>query len=151
MNLRREPTRWTRPLQLTVAVGSLLTTIGTAIVLGYVTPEVVAAYSPDLSAAQIDTFLVGYRIVGLIFLAANTIGILALWGRAWVFYFVLVLDLIQGIGFLTFDRAAAGLRDLGNIASIVTDGGGGVLAVVLLGFLIRYRTAWARRRVVAKP
>ncbi len=151
MNLRREPTRWTRPLQLTVAVGSLLTTIGTAIVLGYVTPEVVAAYSPDLSVAQIDSFLVGYRIVGLIFLAANTIGILALWGRAWVFYFVLVLDLIQAIGFLTFDRAAAGLRDLGNIASIVTDGGGGVLAVVLLGFLIHYRTAWARRRVVAKP
>lgn len=151
MTPRREPTRWTRPLQLIVAVGSVLTTIGTAIVLGYVTPEQVAANSPDLSAQQIDSFLIGYRIVGLIFLAANTVGILALWGRAWIFYLVLVLDLVQGIGFLTFDRAAAGLRDLGNIASITTDGGGGLLALVMLGFLIRYGTAWARHRVVAKP
>jgi hypothetical protein len=132
---------------MTVAVGSLLTTIGTAVVLGYVTPEQVAANSPDLSAEQIHGFLVGFRVVGLVFLAANAIGLLAMWGKAWTFYFVLVLDLIQGIGFLTFDRAAAGLHDLGNLASIVTDGGGGVLALVMLGFLVRHRTAWARRRV----
>lgn len=53
MRVRREPTSWTRPLQLTVAVGSVLTTIGTAIVLGYVTPEVIAATSPDLEVARI--------------------------------------------------------------------------------------------------
>ncbi|GLY63607.1 hypothetical protein [Amycolatopsis taiwanensis] len=135
---------------MTVAVGSLLTTIGTAIVLGYVTPEQIAANSPNLSAQEIDSFLVGYRIVGFVFLTANTVGLLAMRGKTWIFYFVLVLDLVQGIGFLTFDRTSAGLHDLGLIASITTDGGGGVLALVMLGFLVSYRTAWARRRVVTQ-
>jgi hypothetical protein len=143
----RVPTRWTPRLQLLTAVVSVLTTIGTAIVLGYVTPEVIQANSPDLSSAEINRFLTGFRAVGLLFLAANAVGILALWGKAWIFYFVLTLDVIQGIGFLVFDRGAAGLRDLANIASIVTDGGGGLLAVVLLGFLIRYHTAWAQQKV----
>ena len=94
-------------------------------------------------------WLAGGTAISVILLAANAVGLLALWGKAWTFYFALVLDLIQGIGFLTFDRAAAGLRDLGNLASIVTDGGGGVLALVMLGFLVRYRTAWARYRAPA--
>lgn len=151
MKPRPVPTRWTRPLQMTVAVGSLLTTIGTAIVLGYVTPEQIAAHSPDLSAQQINNFLIGYRIVGFVFLAANAVGLLAMSGKAWVFYFILALDIIQGIGFLTFDRTTAGLRDLGNVASITTDGGGGVLALVMLGFLVRYHAAWAKHRAVAQP
>jgi hypothetical protein len=139
----RVPTVWTRRLQLFTAVASVLTTSGTAVVLGYVTPEVLRATSPHMSSGDIDRFLLGYRTVGIIFLAANCVGILALWNRAWIFYFVLALDVIQGIGFLTFNRQTAGLRDLGNIGSILTDGGGGIVALILVGFLIRYRTAWA--------
>ncbi len=59
--LTREPTAWTRPLQLIVAVGSVLTTIGTAIVLGYVIPEAIAPAFPGLSGDEVDTFLVGRR------------------------------------------------------------------------------------------
>lgn len=145
--LTREPTAWTRPLQLIVAVGSVLTTIGTAIVLGYVTPEAIAWAFPGRTIDELAGGLTGFHVSGVIFLIANTVGILALWNKAWVFYFVLVLDLAQGIGFLTFDREAAGLRGLGVFASVLTDGGGGLLGLVMLGFLLRYRTAWAWRRV----
>jgi hypothetical protein len=34
----------------------------------------------------------------------------------------------------------------GILPTVVTDGGAAVLVVVLLGFLIRYRTPWARQR-----
>ncbi|MBE1490876.1 hypothetical protein [Plantactinospora soyae] len=142
----RTPTVWTRRLQLFTAVASVLTTVGTAIVLGYVTSETIQPAWPDKSPADIDGFLLGWRAVGIIFLIANAVGILALWDRAWIFYFMLVLNVIQGIGFLTVDRHEAGLRDLGNAGSILTDGGGGIVALVLLGFLVRYRTAWAYQR-----
>ncbi|WP_188192602.1 hypothetical protein [Nonomuraea sp. SYSU D8015] len=72
------------------------------------------------------------------------VGILAIWNKAWI-------GLAQGICFLTFDREEVGLRELGNAASILADGAGGLPALVMLGFLLRYRAAWACRRVPARP
>ena len=143
----RVPTVWTKRLQLITAVASVFTTAGTALVLGYVTPELLRATSPQLTPAHLTEFLIVFRAVGLLFLVANAVGIMATWGKAWIFYFVVVLDVIQGIGFLSFDRQTAGLRQLGDVASVVTDGGGGLLALVLLAFLVRYHAAWAYRRV----
>lgn len=143
------PTAWTARLQWFTAAASLITTVGTAIVLGYVSPDMLHARFPDLTDDWIGGFLPVFQAVGFVFLAANAIGLLAPLGRPWVFYVVLVLDLVQGIGFVGFDRQDAGLRGLGLVGSIATDGGGGLVGLVLLASLLRYRTAWARRRTPA--
>jgi len=139
-------TVWTRRLQLLTAVVSVFTTIGTALVLGYVTPEVLVARTV-ISPADVDGFVFGFRIVGGIFLVANAIGIAALWNKSWVFYLMILTNLAQGVGMFAVDFTATGQRDLAVLGTYVTDGGGGLLGLVLLGFAIRYRTAWARRRV----
>jgi hypothetical protein len=77
-----------------------------------------------------------------VFLVLNAIGIAAVWDRAWVFWVILATDVYQGVGF-TVDWSATGLRD---IRTYVTDVGGGVLRFILLGFAIRYRSAWAYQR-----
>lgn len=115
-------------------------------VLGYVTPEVLLART-TFTPEDVPGFLAVFRPIGFVFLAANTVGLLALRNKAWVFYFVLILNLIQGVGFFWVDLEVMGLRDLGALGSVVTDGGGGIVALVMLGFLVRYRTAWAHHRI----
>ncbi|ADD45375.1 hypothetical protein [Stackebrandtia nassauensis] len=144
--VRREPTVWTRRLQLLTAVYSVVTTVGTAIVLGYVTPEVLAERT-TASAAEIDGFLPGFRAVGVTFLVLNALGIAALWNRRWIFWVAMLTNLAQAVGFFTVDFETTGMRDLAVLGTWITDGGGGLLGLVLLGFLIRYRSAWAYRRV----
>ncbi|MFC9997330.1 hypothetical protein [Nocardia sp. NPDC127526] len=139
-------TVWTEPLQRLTSVYSVATTAGTALVLGYVTPEVLLART-DIEPADVDQWLLAYRAVGFIFLLLNAIGIAAVRDKPWVFWIVLPTWLFQGIGFFAVDWPATGLRDLALIATYVTDLGSGLLALILLGFLIRYRTAWAYQRI----
>ncbi|MFI9503138.1 hypothetical protein [Nocardia sp. NPDC052566] len=139
------PTAWTRRLQVTTSVYSVVTTIGTALVLGYITPELLLART-DIAPSDIDGFLVGFRITGIAFLLLNAVGIAALWDKAWVFWTILATDLFQGIGFFFVDWPGTGLRGLGILGTYLTDVGGGILGLVLLGFALRYRTAWAYQR-----
>ncbi|GAB4585818.1 hypothetical protein [Nocardia sp. IFM 10818] len=141
-----EATVWTKPLQRITSVYSVATTVGTALVLGYVTPEVLLART-DIEPAEVDQWLLAYRTVGFAFLLLNALGIAAVWNKAWVFWIVLPTWLFQGIGFFAVDWPATGLRHLALIATYVTDLGSGVLAFVLLGFVIRFRTAWAYQRI----
>lgn len=143
MTAPRVDSVWSLRLQWLTSIVSVMTTTGTAIVLGFITPEVLADTFPDMTAAEIDSGLLRFRVVGVVFLFANMVGIYALTGKRWIFYFVLVLDLIQGIGFLTFDPAEKGVSGLATVGSVVTDGGGGLLAIALLAFLIRYRRSWS--------
>lgn len=143
---RREPTVWTRRLQLLTAIYSVVTTVGTALVLGYVTPEVLQLRT-EASAADIAGFLPGFRAVGVAFLVLNAIGIAALWNKTWIFWVTLLTNLAQAVGFFTVDFEVTGMRGFGVLGTYVTDGGGGLLGLVLLGFAIRYRGAWAYRRV----
>ncbi|MGH8875940.1 MAG: hypothetical protein ACRD0P_01125 [Stackebrandtia sp.] len=144
----RQPTVWTRRLQLLTAIYSVVTTVGTAIVLGYVTPEVLAERT-DATAAQIVGFLPGFRAVGIAFLVLNAVGIAALWNKTWIFWVALLTNLAQGVGMFTVDFETTGMRDLAVIGTWITDGGGGLLGLVLLASLIRYRTAWAHTRIRA--
>ncbi len=143
-----EPTALTRPIQWITAVFSVLATMGTALVLGYVTPEILLAHT-EIAPKDVAGFLFTYRVTGVVFMFANAVGILALWGKAWIFYFVLVLNVSQGIGALTVDVEWTGLAEgpLALVGHYVTDGGGGVLAIALLASLLVYRRAWAYRAV----
>ena len=143
---RREPTVWTRRLQLLTSVYSVVTTVGTALVLGYVTPEVLELRT-SASPEQIEAFLPGFRAVGVAFLVLNAIGIAALWNKTWIFWVAMLTNLAQAVGFFTVDFDTTGMRDLAVLGTWITDGGGGLLGLVLLGFGIRYRSAWAYRRV----
>lgn len=143
---RREPTVWTRRLQLLTSVYSVVTTVGTALVLGYVTPEVLELRTA-ITATGIDAFLPAFRAVGIAFLFLNAIGIAALWNKTWIFWVVMLTNLAQGVGFFTVDFEANGMRDLAVVGTWITDGGGGVLGLVMLGFLLRYRSAWAHQRI----
>lgn len=146
ISVRREPTVWTRRLQLLTSGYSVVTTIGTALVLGYVTPEVLEARTAA-TPAEIDAFLPGFRAVGTAFLVLNAIGIAALWNKTWIFWVAMLTNLAQAVGFFTVDFDTTGMRDLAVVGTYVTDGGGGLLGLVLLGFAIRHRgTAWAHRR-----
>lgn len=141
----RQATIWTRPLQRLTAVYSVATTVGTALVLGYVTPEVLLART-EIEPGNVDGWLIAFRAVGIVFLVLNAIGIAAVWDKAWVFWVILATDLFQGVGFFVVDWSSTGLSGLGMIGTYITDLGGGILGIILLGFLIRYRTPWAYQR-----
>lgn len=151
MTTTTAPTAWTTRLQWLTSIVSVMTTAGTAVVLGFITTDVLTAEFPEMTAAEINDGLLRFRVVGLVFLFANMVGIYALTGRRWIFYFVLILDIVQGFGFLTFNPSEKGVRDFAMIGSIVTDGGGGLLAIILLAFLIRYRNAWAHGPKTNRP
>ena len=112
---------------------------------------VLAGSSPAQAAADAPGFLEGFRIVGAVFVLGNALGMLAPYGRTWVYWTVLVVNLAQAAGPLgmipaeMFEAAAEVHGPAGVLPSIITDGGAGVLALVLLGFLVRYRPPWARR------
>src|SRR5690606_38105210 len=82
-------------------------------------------------------FLFGFRAVGFAYMAGNAIGLLALTGRAWVFWVVLLVNVTQAFGvvaippeFWEASRDRYGFA--GWLPSIITDGGALILATILI-------------------
>ena len=152
------PTIWTRRLQILVLVCSLVFTVGT-VVHGFVimTPETMqetmrlAGKSPADAAEAAPGFLTGFRIVGALYAVGNAVGLLALRGRAWVFWTVLAVNATQAAGPFgmipreMFEAAADAYGPAGLLPSLVTDGGALLLTLVLVGSLVKYRRPWALR------
>ena len=157
---RLVPSRWTGPLTVFTAVCSIVFTLGTAlhnfaVIDSGVIEEMMRRAGGADPAGDAPGFTTGFRIVGSIYIAGNAVGILALRSRAsWLFWTVLTVNATQGLGWVmippqmwsvTYDRYGIA----GVLPSAVTDGGGAVLALVLLATLVRYRTSWARLRRTA--
>jgi hypothetical protein len=155
----RQSTRWTRPLQLVVAISSVIFTIGTTL-QNFVVVNLslmedtmqLAGQTPAEAADNAPGFLLGFRIVGCIYIVGNALGILAWRGYPWVFWVALVVNITQAAGVVAippeFWEAARDRYGIaGLLPSIVTDGGAVVVAVAMLASLLAYRTTWAHRRV----
>ncbi|SFQ55059.1 hypothetical protein SAMN05421810_109133 [Amycolatopsis arida] len=155
------PSRWTRPLQLVTAWCSLVFAIGTAVQTFVVidlpmlelAQRLAGASRPEAAQAAPglrDTL----RAVGIVYLAGNAVGVLAVRGYAWVYWVALVVNLTQATGVVlvpteVLRASAAELGVAGVLPTLVTDGGAVLLGLALLGFLLRFRTPWARRRAAA--
>ncbi|HYH12662.1 MAG TPA: hypothetical protein VD789_09945, partial [Thermomicrobiales bacterium] len=110
-----------------------------------------AGQSPTEAADNAPGFLLGFRIVGCLYMVGNALGILAWRGHTWVFWVALVVNLTQAAGVIVIPPAFwEAARDeygfAGLLPSIVTDGGAVVVALALLASLVVYRATWAHVR-----
>src|SRR5690606_38464262 len=153
-----QPTPWTRPLQLLTTICSVIFTIGTTL-QNFVIVNLpmmermmqLAGQTPAEAADNAPGFLLGFRIVGCLYILGNAIGILAFSGSSWVFWVALVVNISQAAGVVMippefWEAARDEYGIVGLLPSIVTDGGALLLALILIGSFIAYRTTWARRR-----
>jgi hypothetical protein len=155
---RRVPTRWTKPLQTFVLACSVIFVIGTAIQNFVIIDEQSmidmmrsAGASAQQATADAPGFLLGFRLVGCIYLAGNALGLLAPSGRAWVFWLVLLVNVTQAAGVVVippevFEVTRDRFGVVGLLPTWVTDGGAAVLSLILVVSLIKYRTPWAYQR-----
>jgi hypothetical protein len=153
-------TAWSRRLQVLTVVCSIVFTIGTAVQAFVIIDDALVAHAmrlagmpPEDAASGAPQLVTVLRATGVAYLVGNAVGLLALTGRTWVFVVVLVVNVTQAAGVVAglvprvVLKASVDAHGVaGILPTVVTDGGAAVLAVVLLGFLIRYRTPWARQR-----
>ncbi|MCP3800290.1 hypothetical protein NLX83_13585 [Allokutzneria sp. A3M-2-11 16] len=109
-----------------------------------------AGQTPEQAAANAPGFLMGFRIIGCVYVVGNALGLLALTGRKWVFWVALAVNLTQAAGVFAIPpevfRASVDFYGFaGVLPSIITDGGALLLALLLIAFLIRFRAPWTRR------
>ncbi|MFE3176967.1 hypothetical protein ACFXPA_25910 [Amycolatopsis sp. NPDC059090] len=151
---RFRPTAWTRPLQIATAVCSLVFTVGT-ILQNFLVIDLdmlrLALQSAGASASDAPGFLIGLRTVGCLYIVGNAVGLLALRGRTWTFWVVVAVNVTQAAGVFAippavFDASVTLYGPAGILPSVITDGGAALLALVLLGSLVAFRTPWAQRR-----
>lgn len=156
MNATTNPTRWTRRLQVLTAVCSVVFAIGTAL-HGWlvITPETLEAMmrlsgrTAAQAAAEAPGFLTGFRWVAVAYVVGNALGVLALRGRRWTFWLVVLVNATQAAGPLgpvppTLYRAVIDTHGpAGLLPFLVTDCGALLLTAALITSLIRYRTPWA--------
>ncbi|SEF36774.1 hypothetical protein SAMN05421837_111195 [Amycolatopsis pretoriensis] len=133
-----------------IAGCSLVFAIGTALQNFVVIDAELVARAASIAGTPVsDGFLTGLRLVGDVYLVGNLLGLLALTGRAWVFWLVLAVNATQAAGVFAIPpsvwRATLDLYGwVGLLPSVVTDGGALVLTLVLISR--RYRTRSRRRR-----
>lgn len=154
-------TAWTRRLQALTAVCSVLFTVGTAVQTFVIIDAdlvmhamLLAGTAPADAASAVPGFVAVLRAVGVAYIVGNAVGLLAFAGRTWVYVLVLVVNATQAAGVVAGMVPPVVLQASldeyglpGVLPTIITDGGAAVLVLVLLGFLVRYRTPWARQRV----
>lgn len=153
-------TPWTIRAQIIAGVCSLVFAIGSAlhnfvIIDSSVIEEMMRAAGGTDPAGDAPGFTSGFRLVGDVYIAANAVGIAALWSRAsWLYWWVLAVNVTQGLGWVMIPSqmwpvVADRYGFAGVLPSAVTDGGAVLLAIGLIALLVKYRTTWARdRRVI---
>jgi hypothetical protein len=153
------PTRWTTPLQTLVVVCSVVFVVGTVIQNFVIIDEQAivdmmrsAGASDQRARAEAPGFSLGFRIVGCVYIAGNTLGLLARSGRGWLFWAVLLVNVTQAAGLVlippaVFDVTRDRFGTVGLLPSLVTDGGAAILSLILVAFVLRYRTPWAYQSI----
>lgn len=96
-------------------------------------------------------FLTTWRIVGVVYIFGNAIGLLAPRGSAKVFWAALLVNASQAAGiFVISPSVITAMQEMNGAAAYITtlvvDGGALVLTAILLLSLLRYRSPWAFTR-----
>jgi hypothetical protein len=145
-----------RRLQVLTAVCSVVFAIGTALQTFVIIDNALVIHAMQLAGtpdatAQAPGFVAALRTVGVGYLIGNALGVLALGGRAWVYWLVLTVNTTQAAGVVAgfvppvVLQASIDLHGpVGVLPTLVTDGGAAGLVLVLLAFAVRYRGPWAR-------
>jgi hypothetical protein len=148
-----------RGLQVLTATCSAVFAIGTALQTFVIIDDALVGHAMQLAGmraaeatAEAPGFVAVLRAVGIGYLVGNAVGVLALTGRAWVYWFVLAVNATQAAGVVAglvppvVLQASVDLHGpAGVLPTLVTDGGAAVLVLVLLGFGLRYHHGpWAR-------
>jgi hypothetical protein len=110
-----------------------------------------AGLSEADAAVAAPGFLTGFRLVGVVYILGNAVGLLALSGKTWVFWVTLLVNVTQGAGvFVIPPSVIAAMREVHSGAAYVTtlivDGGGLTLSAILLTSFIQFRQPWAYTR-----
>ncbi|MFE4525386.1 hypothetical protein ACFRCQ_25305 [Cytobacillus firmus] len=153
-----EITSTTRKLQLAIALSSVIFTIGTTLQnfvivntgLIETMMQMAGAQNP---AGEAPGFTFWFRIVGCIYILGNALGLLAFRSRSRVLWWtILSVNITQGLGFAmippsmwTASTEAYGVW--GILPSVITDGGGLILSLVMIISMVKYRTTWAQHRL----
>lgn len=155
---RPVPSTWTRPLQWLTAVCAAVFTVGTALQTFVFVNEALIARSMQLSgmsdaeaALAAPGFLTTWRIVGVVYIIGNAIGLLAPRGDAKVFWAVLLVNASQAAGiFVISPSVITAMQEMNGgtayITTLIVDGGALILTVILLLSLLRFRSPWAYTR-----
>ncbi|MBB5953499.1 hypothetical protein FHS29_000069 [Saccharothrix tamanrassetensis] len=150
------PGRWATPLLVLTGWASVVFTVGTAVHAFVVVDEQTLTRMMVLAGAdpgQAPGFLIGFRVVGCLYLVGNALGVLALRRRPsrWLFWVVLVVNGTQAAGVLlvppeVFTAAQERFGVVGLLPSLVTDVGALVLVVVLVTASAITRATWGQVR-----
>ncbi|MET7507222.1 hypothetical protein [Streptomyces albidoflavus] len=152
------PTAATRKLQILVAICSLVFAAGSAlhnfaVVDTQLIEEMMRMAGGANPEAAAPGFTTGFRVIGTVYVIGNALGVLALWSRArLLWWLVLAVNATQALGFAVIPGEMwTGASDrygvAGVLPSVITDGGAVILTLVLLAALVKYRTVWAQRRL----
>lgn len=152
----------TRRLQLVVGLCSVVFTVGTAlhnfaVIDVSVIEEMMRSAGGADPAGEAPGFTSGFRLVGSFYIAANAVGVLALWFRPrWLYWWVLAVNVTQGLGWVMippqmWSVAAEHHGAAAVLPSAVTDGGAVLLSIVLIVALVRHRAVWGGGAVLDRP
>jgi hypothetical protein len=148
----------TVPLQTMVVACSIVFVIGTVLQTFVIIDEQAivammrtAGASADQASADAPAFLLGFRLVGCLYIVGNAVGLLARTGRAWVFWIALLVNVTQAAGVVAippevFEVTKDHFGVVGLLPSWVTDGGAAALSLLLVISVLRYRMPWAYRK-----
>lgn len=146
----------TRKLQITIVLCSIIFTIGTAIHnFVIINPTLIETMMQMAGVAdpagEAIGFTFGFRIVGCIYIIGNALGILALYSRSRILWWViLVVNITQATGPIMIPTSMwTAVTDvhgvLGILPSAITDGGAIILSLVMIISMFKFRTIWAKR------
>ncbi|MBW4721521.1 hypothetical protein KZQ38_30470 [Saccharothrix sp. SC076] len=151
------PGRWTKVLLVVTGWASVVFAVGTAVHAFVVVDEQTLTRMMVLAGAdpgQAPGFLVGFRVVGCLYVVGNALGVLALRGPSrWLFWVVLAVNATQAAGVKlvppeVFTAARERFGVVGVLPSLVTDVGALVLVVVLVTASAVTRATWGQVRVL---
>jgi hypothetical protein len=146
----------TRKLQITIVLCSIIFTIGTAIHnFVIINPTLIETMMQMAGVAdpagEAIGFTFGFRIVGCIYIIGNALGILALYSRSRILWWViLAVNITQATGPIMIPSSMwTAVTDvhgvLGILPSAITDGGAIILSLVMIISMFKFRTIWAKR------
>jgi hypothetical protein len=143
----------TKNLQKIIGSSSIIFTIGTFIHNFFIiNVSLIKIMMQNSNIQEIDIeaikFTNNFRIIGCIYIIGNSIGIVSFKIVLKIFWWViLIINFTQGLGFIMIPKIfweivfkEYGL--LGLLPTIITDGGGLILSILMSFYSIKYKSTW---------
>jgi hypothetical protein len=143
----------TKNLQKIIGSSSIIFTIGTFVHNFFIiNTSLIKIMMQNSNVQEIDMeaikFTNNFRMIGCIYIIGNSIGIVSFKILLKIFWWViLIINFTQGLGFIMIPKIfweivfkEYGL--LGLLPTIITDGGGLILSIIMIFYSIKCKSAW---------